>query len=117
MCLDLARTYPGLNFVNQDRPPVLEKSTALWQKEYPEALDSRVTMMPHDFFQTNPVRDAEVYILRHITYASLRPIPGLNILTSVHVDTTATTKTVSEYSRGSKSRWPPPRASLSPTRS
>lgn len=69
MSLDLAKMYPNLKFIIQDRPQVLEKAAYLWTKEYPESLESRrVTMMPHDFFEANPIKGADVYLFRHILY-------------------------------------------------
>lgn len=58
--------FADLKFVIQDCPPVLEQAVAMWQKEFPEALASRVTLMPHDFFQANPIKGAAVFLLRHI---------------------------------------------------
>lgn len=68
MSLELARKYPDLKFVIQDRSPVLEQAVIVWQKEFPDALESRVSMMTHDFFQVNPIKGAAVYLLRHVMY-------------------------------------------------
>ncbi len=66
--LQLCRLYPDLKFIVQDRAPVLNQAKeVLWPKENPSALaEGRVTFMEHDFFQPNPVHDAEVYWLRYI---------------------------------------------------
>lgn len=68
--LHLSRKYPDLQFVVQDRRPVLEQAQSqVWPKENPEALASgRVTFMPHDFFSKNPVQAADVYWLRYIIH-------------------------------------------------
>jgi O-methyltransferase domain len=43
----------------------------IWPQEAPEALaNGRVTFMEHDFFQPNPVKDAEVYWLRYVLYVT-----------------------------------------------
>ncbi len=66
--LQLCRLYPDLKFIVQDRAPVLKQAKqVVWPKENPSALaEGRVTFVEHDFFQPNPVRDAEVYWLRYI---------------------------------------------------
>ena len=66
--IQLSRLYPDLKFVVQDRGPVLEQGEhTVWPKENPQALaDGRVTFMQHDFFDVNPVKDADVYWLRYI---------------------------------------------------
>lgn len=66
--IQLSRLYPKLKFVIQDRGPVLEQGEhAVWPKENPQALaDGRVRFMQHDFFDVNPVKDADVYWLRYI---------------------------------------------------
>ncbi|KAK4695820.1 hypothetical protein P7C71_g1995, partial [Lecanoromycetidae sp. Uapishka_2] len=66
--IQLSHLYPSLNFVLQDRAPVLHMAEKeVWPKENPSALSQkRVKFMQHDFFQPNPVRGAEVYWLRSI---------------------------------------------------
>ncbi|KAL6302966.1 S-adenosyl-L-methionine-dependent methyltransferase [Sparassis latifolia] len=69
MSFDLCNHFPLLNFVVQDRPAVIEKAEPVWQRERPEALKAgRVNFMPHDFFTENPVKGADVYLLRHILH-------------------------------------------------
>ncbi|KAL4250264.1 O-methyltransferase COMT-type [Abortiporus biennis] len=67
MCMDLSRDYPKLNFVIEDRPSVIDQALAVWQKECPEAL-ARAKFLPHDFFIEQPVKNADVYILRYILH-------------------------------------------------
>lgn len=64
--MDLARQYPELSYVVQDRPPVIAQGKEVWTKTLPDVLESRVTLMPHDFFEVNPVQGAAVYFLRYI---------------------------------------------------
>ena len=80
--IQLSRLYPQLKFVVQDRGPNLEHAKqTIWPKEAPEALEQgRVTFMEHDFFQPNPVRDAEVYWLRYIMYGLVSLSPSLSSL-------------------------------------
>ena len=67
MSLELAKRFPNLNFVLQDRAPVIEKAKAIWEREAREVVASRrITFMVHDFFTEQPVKGAEVYLMRHI---------------------------------------------------
>ncbi|KAI1261349.1 S-adenosyl-L-methionine-dependent methyltransferase [Xylariaceae sp. FL1019] len=68
--LQLSHLYPNLNFVVQDRAPALKQAeTDVWPRENANALETgRVKFMPHDFFKTNPVKNAEVYWLRYILH-------------------------------------------------
>ncbi|GBE84213.1 O-methyltransferase gedA [Sparassis crispa] len=69
MCMDLCKQYPLLNFVVQDRAPVIEQAYSLWEDEQPEAFKSgRVKLMPHNLFTENPVVGADAYVLRHIIH-------------------------------------------------
>ncbi|KAH7325589.1 S-adenosyl-L-methionine-dependent methyltransferase [Stachybotrys elegans] len=69
-CLQLSRIYPNLNFVLQDRGPVLALSEAnLWPRENPQALaDGRIKFVEHDFFNANPIKEADVYWLRYVIH-------------------------------------------------
>lgn len=90
MCLDLGSLYPHLQFVIEDRAPVLEQARAIWAKELPEHVaGNRVSFLPHDFFTEQPVKGADVYNLRYILHdwdddralailAALRPALGPN---------------------------------------
>ncbi|GIJ99609.1 hypothetical protein Aspvir_003610 [Aspergillus viridinutans] len=60
----LAETYPQLRFIVQDLPMVIETS----QSQVPDAVRSRITFQSHDFFTPQPVRDADVYLLRMILH-------------------------------------------------
>ncbi|KAI0512934.1 S-adenosyl-L-methionine-dependent methyltransferase [Xylaria bambusicola] len=69
-CLQLSHIYPDLQFVVQDRAPALQQAqTEVWPRENAEALTAgRVKFMPHDFFDVNPVKNADVYWLRYILH-------------------------------------------------
>ncbi|KAL8836049.1 MAG: hypothetical protein Q9170_003062 [Blastenia crenularia] len=60
----LARTFPSLRFVVQDRPQVI----AIVQENVPLELHDRVSFMAHDFFTEQPVKDADVFILKFILH-------------------------------------------------
>ncbi|KUI69008.1 Demethylsterigmatocystin 6-O-methyltransferase [Cytospora mali] len=69
-CLQLSHLYPDLNFVLQDRGPVLKQAaTAIWPKENPSAIrQGRVRFAPHNFFDPNPEKGADIYWLRYILH-------------------------------------------------
>jgi hypothetical protein len=69
-CLQLSHIYPALNFVLQDRAPALEQAqTEVWPRENAQALeDKRIQFVPHNFFDENPVKNADVYWLRYILH-------------------------------------------------
>lgn len=66
--IQLSLRYPRLNFVLQDRGPVLKQAEGeVWPKENPTALENgRIRFMEHDFFKKNPIEGADVYWLRYI---------------------------------------------------
>lgn len=66
MSLELAKIYPDLKFVVQDTAPTIAQAKKIWETEHMEYLRSRVTLMVHNFFEENPVKGADVYVLRCI---------------------------------------------------
>ncbi|KAI0931113.1 hypothetical protein AcW2_010267 [Taiwanofungus camphoratus] len=69
MSLDLAKKFPKLRFVVQDRASVVKQAEAVWLRELPEAVKTgRVKFMVHDFFTEQPVKGAEVYLMRYILH-------------------------------------------------
>ncbi|KAH8099822.1 S-adenosyl-L-methionine-dependent methyltransferase [Cristinia sonorae] len=69
MSLDLAKRYPNLSFIIQDREPVLKQAHAVWSKELPSAIQTeRVKFMVHNFFNEEPVKNADVYHMRYILH-------------------------------------------------
>ncbi|OTA96462.1 hypothetical protein M434DRAFT_374504 [Hypoxylon sp. CO27-5] len=67
--LQLARMYPELRFVVQDQAVATEQGFSMWQREFPEALESgRVKFVTHDFFKPNPVKGADIYWMRHVLH-------------------------------------------------
>ncbi|KAI1927245.1 hypothetical protein LOZ58_002197 [Ophidiomyces ophidiicola] len=59
----LARKYPDLNIVVQDLPKV----QPAFEANVPEDLKSRVTFMPHDFFNPQPIQ-ADIYMIKLILH-------------------------------------------------
>ena len=56
----LALRLPGLNFIVQDLEDVCRRSVVASE------VKDRVSFMPHDFFQEQPVKGAEIYYFRNI---------------------------------------------------
>lgn len=61
----IAEKVPGLSFVVQDDEGILEAGQA---EGISEQVKERVDFMPHDFFAEQPVKGAEVYLLRFILH-------------------------------------------------
>jgi hypothetical protein len=68
--LQLSQLHPQLRFVLQDRAAMLEQAEkVIWPKDNPEAVaQKRVSFCPHDFFEPNPIKDADVYWLRYVIH-------------------------------------------------
>ncbi|GAA6013297.1 hypothetical protein JCM10207_000847 [Rhodosporidiobolus poonsookiae] len=66
----VAEAFPNLKLTLQDRPEVMQgPAQELWQSEMPDALESgRVMLMPHDFYQPQPVKGANMYLMRYIIH-------------------------------------------------
>lgn len=62
----LARAFPNPNFVVQDLPEIVSKAQD--QGGVEREVAARVSFMPHDFFTTQPVKNAEAYFLRLILH-------------------------------------------------
>ncbi|CRK45149.1 hypothetical protein BN1723_016488 [Verticillium longisporum] len=69
-CLQLSHLYPDLKFVLQDRGPAINKAhNEVWPRENPAALAAgRIQFVVHDFFEKNPVPEADVYWLRYVLH-------------------------------------------------
>ncbi|KAI0789403.1 S-adenosyl-L-methionine-dependent methyltransferase [Abortiporus biennis] len=69
MCIELSKKYPNLKNIVQDRALALEQAPRVWQKEALEILNAdKVQFIPHDFFNEQPVKNADVYHLRYILH-------------------------------------------------
>ena len=60
----IAQSFPLLSCIVQDRPEVIADKEAT----VPMELRNRVTFMAHDFFTQQPVKNADVYLLRWILH-------------------------------------------------
>ncbi|KAL8819567.1 MAG: hypothetical protein Q9191_007708 [Dirinaria sp. TL-2023a] len=64
VCIAIAKRFASLRCIVQDRPEVVAKG----REDLPPALSDRVSFMGHDIFTDQPVKDADVYILRWILH-------------------------------------------------
>lgn len=64
----LVSSYPHFKFTVQDRAEVIQQAKdTFWPEKAPQHLQSgAVTLQTHDFFQANPIKDADVYWYRAI---------------------------------------------------
>jgi 6-hydroxytryprostatin B O-methyltransferase len=77
----LAQAFPKLQFVVQDLPKVIETSQAN-TKDLDGAISSRITFQAHNFFEPQPVTDADVYLLRMILH-DWPPTEARTIMTQI----------------------------------
>ncbi|KAL1728170.1 S-adenosyl-L-methionine-dependent methyltransferase [Schizophyllum commune] len=61
----IAKQYPELRFVIEERPAVIEQAKEFWRKELPSA---SIEFVSQDFFQPQFVQDASVFLLFHILH-------------------------------------------------
>ncbi|KAM6501362.1 S-adenosyl-L-methionine-dependent methyltransferase [Amanita muscaria] len=67
--LAIARAYPHLKVIIQDRAPVVENGLEVWKKEFPEAIQSgRVQFQVHNFLTAQPQKNADVFFLKHVLH-------------------------------------------------
>lgn len=60
----IAHATKNVHFVVQDLPPTAEQG----RRELSEKLKSRVTFAAHDFFDEQPVKGAELYLMKNILH-------------------------------------------------
>ncbi|KAJ6474192.1 O-methyltransferase [Mycena sanguinolenta] len=90
----IAKTYPTLKVVNEDRPNVIEQSKAHWKEFFPEHVKAGlVEFQPHNFLEIQPVKNAAVFLLRHILHDWADP-SAIIILTQLRTAALPTTKLV-----------------------
>ena len=64
----LAKAFPHLTFVVQDMPANADSGRKAAAESLPTDVASRLTFQAHDFTQPQPVRSADVYLLRMILH-------------------------------------------------
>lgn len=67
--LHLAQAYPHLNVIVQDLPEIINGAAdhLSLQEENKTSL-KRIEFMAHDMFETQPVKNADVYLLRYVLH-------------------------------------------------
>jgi 6-hydroxytryprostatin B O-methyltransferase len=63
----LATAFPSLNIVIEDLPEPIQNARAR-MSDLPEDIKSRIDMIEYDFFTPQPVKHADVYLLRTILH-------------------------------------------------
>ncbi|CEI41501.1 hypothetical protein FVEN_g3648 [Fusarium venenatum] len=66
-CIMLATAFPSLNLVIQDLPEPIQNARAR-MSDLPEEINSRIDVMEYDFFTPQPIKHADVYLLRTILH-------------------------------------------------
>ncbi|KAJ7648737.1 O-methyltransferase [Mycena polygramma] len=67
--LTIAKATPNVRIVNQDRAPVIEQAKAYWTENLKSHVDSgMVEFQVHDFFAPQPVKNADIFMLRQIVH-------------------------------------------------
>ncbi|KAH8684441.1 putative O-methyltransferase [Tricladium varicosporioides] len=59
----LAKAFPQLTFTVQDLPEVISDTKSTY--EIPDEVKERVTLMGHDFFKPQPLKDIDVVLVRY----------------------------------------------------
>jgi hypothetical protein len=62
VAMEIARNLPEIKCVVQDKPEVIKGT------EVPEDLLERLKLMEHDFFQEQPVKGADIYLIRNVLH-------------------------------------------------
>ncbi|KAK0450342.1 S-adenosyl-L-methionine-dependent methyltransferase [Desarmillaria tabescens] len=67
--LPVAKVFPDLKIIIQDRPKFVADARKLWKEELPGAVSSgHVSFQVHDFFEPQPIKAADVYLMRWIMH-------------------------------------------------
>jgi len=69
LSIAIAQKYPHLNFVVQDRGPVVKNGLERAKVAFPRGVDSgQLTFQEHNFFNANPVKNADVFMAKYIVH-------------------------------------------------
>ncbi|GJJ11788.1 hypothetical protein Clacol_006026 [Clathrus columnatus] len=69
MPMILSKNFPTFKFVLQDFAGVMGGAREHWEVNNPSALnEGRIEFLAHDFFKPQPVKDADLFLLRMITH-------------------------------------------------
>ncbi|KAJ7289387.1 O-methyltransferase [Mycena rebaudengoi] len=90
----IAQRNPSLRIVVQDRAQTVEKSKIYWQETLPSHVKTNmVEFQAHNFFESQPVKNASLFLLRHIVH-NWSDADVVRILTHLRHAATPTTKLV-----------------------
>ncbi|KAF8891394.1 S-adenosyl-L-methionine-dependent methyltransferase [Infundibulicybe gibba] len=65
----IAKTFPDVQIIVQDRPPIIEDGLKNFNNQLPDALKSgQVSFQGHDFLEAQPVTNAKLYFMRMILH-------------------------------------------------
>ncbi|KAJ6586721.1 O-methyltransferase [Mycena sp. CBHHK59/15] len=65
----IAKRNLGLRIVNQDLGPTIEQAKLYWKEQFPEHVEKQmVELQAHDFFQQQPVKNADIFMMRHVIH-------------------------------------------------
>ncbi|KIY47920.1 S-adenosyl-L-methionine-dependent methyltransferase [Fistulina hepatica ATCC 64428] len=87
--MTIARQYPELQYVVQDRHAVIPDTEKYWRTNFPQALDSGL----HDITNPQPIHDAAVFFLRVVIHVFGRT-SAIHILSNLRASATPDTKLV-----------------------
>jgi len=66
-CLQLSKVFGNLKFIVQDQPGTIEAAKKFWESNSPGSLkNGNIVLQSHNFFVENPVKQANIYFLRHV---------------------------------------------------
>jgi len=68
-CREIMEKNSLLNFTVQDLPTVCDRAVMYWNQYDPKVFtDGRVTVQTNDLFAPQPVKDADIFLLRHVLH-------------------------------------------------
>ncbi|KAF9646504.1 O-methyltransferase [Thelephora ganbajun] len=68
-CEEIMKKNPLLKFTVQDLQSVSDHAITYWDQREPNAIqDGQVTIQAHDFFASQPVHDADIFLLRYVLH-------------------------------------------------
>ncbi|CAH7684260.1 S-adenosyl-L-methionine-dependent methyltransferase [Phakopsora pachyrhizi] len=110
--LTLAKSYPNLKIVLQDRPEVILQAGAFWQKHFPQAvLSKRVILETHNVFDAQKRKGPRIFFVRFVI-REWNDEEAVKILTNLSQASSPSTKlilverTVTNYSHQSAEDCP-----------
>jgi SAM-dependent methyltransferase len=67
--IELAKAHSHLKLTLHDQPQILKQARGLWSQECPKAIgERRVDFIPLDFLKEGPVKNQDIYYMRHILH-------------------------------------------------